>query len=68
MKVAVTIRCAKCDNIETVITESWQTLKTTCGCAGPYRVVERRILPEEETGPTEKTGSAEKPGTAEKKG
>lgn len=44
MKVEVTIRCNRCDAIETVTTEAWAQLKTSCGCAGPYRVVERRPL------------------------
>ncbi|MFQ5600517.1 MAG: hypothetical protein ACE5G2_08185 [Candidatus Krumholzibacteriia bacterium] len=48
MKVEVTIRCVRCHNVEKVITESWSLLKTTCGCEGPYRVLERRQLPEEE--------------------
>jgi len=60
MKVAVTIRCNRCDNIETVVTESWQTLKTTCGCAAPYRVVDRKALPEADSGSGKESGSAGK--------
>jgi hypothetical protein len=49
-KVEVTIRCNRCDAVETVVTEAWSTLKTSCGCAGPYRVVERKPLPDAESG------------------
>lgn len=45
-KVEITIRCNRCDEIETVVTEAWSTLKTTCGCEGPYRVLDRKLLPE----------------------
>jgi hypothetical protein len=46
-KVEITIRCARCDQVETVIVEAWAAVKTTCGCNGPWRVLERRRLPDE---------------------
>lgn len=48
MKVEVTIRCNRCDAIETVVTEAWSQLRTSCGCNGPYRVVTRTMLPSDE--------------------
>ena len=48
MRVAITIRCNRCDAIETVETEAWALLETSCGCDGPYRIIERQTLPEEE--------------------
>ena len=62
MKVAVTIRCNRCDNKETVITEAWQALKTSCGCAGPYTVIDRKPLPDEGTGSSKESGSTGKKG------
>jgi len=50
MKVAITIRCNRCDARETVSVESWHTLKTSCGCNGPYTVLERKPLPEDAAG------------------
>ncbi len=47
MKVEITIRCNRCDAIETVQTEAWSQLKTSCGCNGPYRIIERRTLSED---------------------
>lgn len=47
----ITIRCNRCDALETVRTEAWAQLKTSCGCNGPYRIVERRVLPEEPAAP-----------------
>jgi hypothetical protein len=46
MKVEIQIRCNRCRHVETVVTESWQTLKTSCGCAGPYTVLSRQQLPD----------------------
>jgi hypothetical protein len=48
LKVEVTIRCNRCDAIESVVTEAWSQLRTSCGCDGPYRVVGRKTLPEHE--------------------
>ena len=59
MKVEIKIRCNRCDNVESVVAESWQTLKTSCGCAGPYTVLARQQLPEEadeKPAPPEKSG------------
>ncbi|UCE02795.1 MAG: hypothetical protein JSW67_00895 [Candidatus Latescibacterota bacterium] len=47
-KVEVKIRCNRCDAVETVVTEAWSRLKTSCGCAGPYRVLERNLLPDDD--------------------
>ena len=47
MKVEITIRCNRCDALETVLTEAWAQLKTSCGCDGPYRIVERKMVPDE---------------------
>ena len=46
MRVEIKIRCNRCQNVESVVTESWQSLKTSCGCAGPYTVLERTQLPD----------------------
>ena len=46
MKVEITIRCNRCDALETVLTEAWAQLKTSCGCNGPYRIIERKSVPE----------------------
>ncbi len=46
MRVEFKIRSNRCQNVESVVTESWQTLKTSCGCTGPYTVLERRQLPD----------------------
>ncbi len=64
LKVEVTIRCNRCDAIETVVTESWALLKTSCGCEGPYRVVERKVLPEEPLPAEEKSGNNKGEGAA----
>ena len=61
MKVEVTIRCAKCDSVEKVITELWSRLATSCGCLGPYRVLARKQLAEEE--PPKANGKSKEPGT-----
>jgi len=53
VKVEITIRCNRCDAIETVVTEAWAQLKTSCGCEGPYRIVGRKPLPEEDVPPDE---------------
>lgn len=45
-KVEITIRCARCDQVEKVVVEAWAGVKTTCGCNGPWRTLERRPLPE----------------------
>jgi hypothetical protein len=46
-KVSITIRCAKCNAVETQVIHAWAVLKTTCGCNGPYRVLVRTEVPEE---------------------
>ena len=48
MKAEITIRCNRCDAIESVVTEAWAQLRTSCGCDGPYRIIERKLLPEED--------------------
>ena len=53
-KVELTIRCAKCYHIEKVVAEAWSAVKTTCGCNGPWRLLERRPLPEEPAEPAER--------------
>jgi hypothetical protein len=45
-KIEMTIRCARCDQVEKVVVEAWSAVKTTCGCNGPWRVLDRRPLPE----------------------
>lgn len=45
-KAIVTIRCKKCDHVETQTIDAWGLLKTTCGCAGPYQILERQWGPE----------------------
>lgn len=52
-KVELTIRCAKCYHVEKVVVPAWSAVKTTCGCNGPWRVLERRPLPEESDAPAE---------------
>ncbi len=47
LKVEITIRCNRCDALETVLTEAWALPETSCGCNGPYRIVERKEIPEE---------------------
>jgi hypothetical protein len=59
-KVEVKIRCNRCDAVETVVTEAWSRLKTSCGCEGPYRVLERHELPEEGTGGSDPSVTASK--------
>ena len=44
--VRITIRCAKCYNTETQDVEAWGSVRTTCGCNGPYRVLSRERLPD----------------------
>jgi hypothetical protein len=60
-KVRITIRCAKCYNVETQDIEAWAAVKTTCGCNGPYRVLSREGRPDEpQAEAKEKKGSGEK--------
>jgi len=46
-KVSITIRCAKCNAVETQEIHAWAVLKTTCGCNGPYRVLVRTPVEDE---------------------
>lgn len=64
MKVDVTIRCNRCDAIETVTTEAWALLKTSCGCAGPYRVIDRKPLEAEPTAEAAESAADEAPPSA----
>ena len=60
-KVRITIRCPKCYNVETQDIEAWGSVKTTCGCNGPYRVLSRERLADDPQGEAkEKKGSREK--------
>ena len=45
-KVRLTIRCVKCNHVEQVVAEAWGAAKTTCGCNGPWRLLQREKLTE----------------------
>lgn len=57
-KVSITIRCAKCNAVETQVIHAWAVLKTTCGCNGPYRVLVRTPVEDEPAPQSEKAAES----------